>query len=157
MIIVVRMAALMGTIIRNMRSAQGLQQQELAQLANIPGSQVSKYELAQVVPNLDSSIRLLRAGGWVMAVMPEQQATTMTERDDVVFMARCWLADRGTMTEPASAERLRAAVDALIAAEQREGRQDAPNPMVKMAELQRDNGELQRIVKHIRQMLGGVR
>jgi len=87
-VIRVRLAALAGQCIAEIRAITGKSQLDLGADAGVDSSMISKYENARVNPDLTTFIALVNAAGWEVVLMTRAQAATAEEREAVVNGAR---------------------------------------------------------------------
>lgn len=149
---IIRLAALAGSVIATLRTMAGQSQIELGEAAGVAGSQVSGYERSKSIPSLDILLRLLHAAGWHLVAMPAAEAETYDKRAAVVEAAkRLYLAD------DLSAVEIDASVDALLVAERaRAGDADAPNRVEELMRLRDRVDEQGREIERLRDVILNV-
>lgn len=118
---IIRLAALAGTVVATVRQIAERNQTELGEAAGVAGSQISGYERSKQIPSVDILLRLLHACGWHLVAVPALHAETSDEREAVIRAAQRYHdAARGddlSLGVPRAAELLHAAVNALADAE----------------------------------------
>jgi len=95
MILIIRYARLLGSVLADLRRAGEVTQAELGERAGVAGSMVSDYERSIVTPSLATAIQILDGLGWRLAALPATAAETHDARDLVVQAAREWR-EKGT-------------------------------------------------------------
>lgn len=111
---IVRLSGMLGQLLAGVRSLAGLTQGQLADRSGVAGSQISKYELLRVTPDIETTRKLLDACGWRLVMMLALDAETYDEREAVIEAAR-----RFRFDDLGHASTLDTAVDALAVAEHR--------------------------------------
>lgn len=114
MIMIIRIAAMIGEIIASARNFAGMSQAQLSAGSGVDSSQISKYETVRVIPDLNSTRRLLSAAGWTLAALPMLEAETHEQREQLIAVVRKWAA---APVDQADAFSIMEAVGALDAAE----------------------------------------
>ena len=114
MIMIIRIAAMIGEIIASARNFAGMSQAQLSADSGVDSSQISKYETVRVIPDLNSTRRLLSAAGWALAALPKLEAETYEQREQLIAVVRKWAA---APVDQADAFSIMEAVGALDAAE----------------------------------------
>lgn len=143
---------LFGPVIRSLRMNAGLTQQQLGELSSVPSSMISTYERCVNIPEMETVVKLLRALGQGLAVLPAQAAKTQRQREDVVIAARARLGDgAGEGTYHA----LRAALDRLAAAEVQAG-EVFDSPWETIRELHDELRDKDREIRRLRNVLADV-
>lgn len=117
MTITVRFFSMLADILLRLRHNRGESQEAVAERAGFSGTQVSRWERGQTMPDVDSLLRMLAAYEHRLVIMPWRQADTIDERDLVVAAARRWHENNF-----AGEDELGRALDALA---ERERRADA--------------------------------
>jgi transcriptional regulator with XRE-family HTH domain len=113
-ILIIRLAALAGSVISTVRTLTNSSQVAFADRSGVAASQISKYEMSLVVPSVEVLVRLLHAAGWHLVAMPALAAETAEQRDAVVEAARRYHASED---ETSGLRELDAAIVALLDAE----------------------------------------
>lgn len=88
MIMIVRAAALAGSLLASARTVARLNQTRLADRSGVAASQISKYEMSIVTPSLGSFVTLLKECGFRLVAMTWREAMTYKERERVIAEAR---------------------------------------------------------------------
>lgn len=111
---IVRFYSMIGDVLLRLRLERNVSQVTAAERAGVIGSQVSRWERGNVMPDTDSVIGLLEVYGQRLVVMPADRAETSVDRDAVVETAKQWkegVADNADLL---------AAVNQLLTAEARQ-------------------------------------
>lgn len=124
MIMHIPFAAMIGPVLATVRALTGKSQVAFAEPVGVAGGQFSRYERSKAIPDIETAMRLLAAGGWRFAAISEDEAATWEERDAVVRAAQAYHG-AGNLDEYHA---LIASVEALAEAEQNV--RDAGKPML---------------------------
>lgn len=88
--IIIRLAALIGRALAELRAMSGMSQGALGDRAGIAESRISKYERTLVTPDIETTRKLLNASGYHLAAVPIVEAETDAERRAVAWKAYLW-------------------------------------------------------------------
>lgn len=152
MILQIRMAALIGSVLAEARTIAGINGRDLMNRTGVDESQISKYDKARVIPGIETARLLLDGCGFALAAVPSRDAATYTERDAVIAAARRFVAiargDDASVPEGVALSRLFAAVNGLVDAEERGTPPNAePHPAEELARLREQNSTFRDALK----------
>lgn len=149
MMMIIRMSALVGTVLAEARAVAGLSGRDLSRRSGIDEGYVGKYERSRVIPGTDVLTRLLDPCGFVLAAVPKRDAGTYQQRDAVIEAARI-AADVFRGTDALGAPRwLVGAVDALVEAEKSPLAVADGHPLDEIQRLRTENERLRRQVESL--------
>lgn len=91
-IVVLARDTIVGPILRSLREDAGLSTRQVAELAHVSKSGVHKRETA-IGGTVGALIDRAAALGYVVALIPADEATRRTSRDRITESTRCFIAD----------------------------------------------------------------
>lgn len=145
-------SALFGPVVKSLRLNAGLTQQQLGELSGVPSSMISTYERSVNVPEMETVVKLLRALGQGLAVVPLSVARTQKQREDVIIAARARMGD----SKSSGHQALVAALGHLAAAEARVP-EDFESPWETIRELHEELAVKEREIRALRAAIATAR
>lgn len=160
MIMIIRLAALAGSVIATVRQVAERNQTELGEASGVAGSQISGYERSKQIPSLDILLRLLHACGWHLVAAPALHAETADEREAVIAAARRWRdvvrGDDMSLGFADAEAQIHAAVNGLADAEQNSRGKGAPDRAHELLRLRARVDEQQAQIERMRRIMAAA-